>query len=295
MIVQLKKIVAVKLLILLSIAALAQDLQPIPPLKSPVTDLTGTLSPGELRSMQGMLTDYSQQKGSQIVVLIISTTNPEDIASYAIRVAEEWKIGREGIDDGVILLVAKDDRELRIEVGYGLEGAIPDAYAKRIIENLIIPKFRNGQFYAGISDGVGAIMGLIEGEELPGVTTAQRRSGGSGGNPFKKSMAILIILTFVGVSIIKAVVKNKAAKGVIAVVLAIIIGIIFANVALFAISLVISLLLMFSNGGPGGRGGGGVFYGGGFGGRGYSGGGGGFGGFSGGGGGFGGGGASGSW
>lgn len=285
-----KKIFVIQLLVLLSLGVWGQDLQPIPPLNSPVTDLTGTLSSAEARNLDGALRNFAQQKGSQVVVLMIPTTDPEDIASYGIRVAEEWKIGREGVDDGVILIVAKEDRELRIEVGYGLEGAIPDAYAKRIIENIILPEFRNGQFYDGIADGVGAIMGLIEGEELPAVTQAQ--GGDQMESPFRDSLALLMIVTFIGISIIKALVKNKGAKAVIAIIIAVIIGFLFANVALFVISLVLSLLLMFANGGRG-RGGGGIYYGGGFGGGGF--GGGGFGGFSGGGGGFGGGGASGSW
>ena len=288
MIVQLKKIFALLLLVSLGLSVNSQDLQPIPPLTSPVTDLTGTLSRVEVNNLEGALRSFAQTRGSQVVILMVPTTDPEDIASYAIRVAEEWKIGREGIDDGVILLVAKDDRELRIEVGYGLEGAIPDAYAKRIIENLILPEFRNGQFYNGIADGVGAIIGLIEGEDLPAVTRAQQE-GADPGDPLGNSLSLLMILAFIGLSIVKSLVKNKGAKAAIAIVIAAVIGLLFANVVLFVVSLILSFILMFASGGSGR--GGGIFYGGGF----SGGGGGGFGGFSGGGGGFGGGGASGSW
>jgi uncharacterized protein len=273
----------------------AQDIQPIPELNNPVIDLTGTLTSSEMGRLSSTLYNYAEQTGSQVVVLIIPTTSPEDIASYGIRVAEEWKLGRTDIDDGVLLLVAKDDRDVRIEVGYGLEGPIPDAYAKRIIENLIIPNFRNGQFYEGIAEGVGAIMGLIDGEELPGVTQSSQSSQGDGKG--KKSLAYLMILMIIGVSIGKAFIKKPVFKVIAAIIIAIIIGFVFANVVMFIVSLILSIIMLFANGGRGGGGigGGGVFYGGGFGGGGSSGGGGGFGGFSGGGGGFGGGGASGSW
>lgn len=270
----------------------AQDILPIPELTNPVTDLTATLTDSEMSRLNSTLYNYAQEKGSQVVVLIIPTTSPEDIASYGIRVAEEWQIGRSEIDDGVLLLVAKDDRDVRIEVGYGLEGPIPDAYAKRIIENLIVPNFRNGQFYEGITEGVGAIMGLIDGEELPGVTQSSQSSQGSGKG--KKSLAYLMILMIIGVSIGKAFIKKPVFKVIAAIIIAVIIGFVFANVVMFIVSLILSVIMLFANGGKGGGGigGGGVFYGGGFGGGGFSGGG---GGFSGGGGGFGGGGASGSW
>ncbi len=145
----------------------AQKLQPLPELNQRVTDLTATLSLHEKNTLEQDLAALEKAKGSQVVVVIIPTTEPEAIEQYSIRLAEAWKIGREGVDDGVILLVAKDDRKLRIEVGYGLEGAIPDIYAKRIIENIILPRFRQGDFGGGLMDGVQAISGLINKEELP--------------------------------------------------------------------------------------------------------------------------------
>lgn len=139
----------------------------VPELTRRVTDLTATLSADQVTSLENTLATFETQKGSQIAVLIVPTTQPEDIAQFGIRVAERWKIGRAKEDDGVILLVAKDDRKLRLEVGYGLEGAIPDAIAKRVIAETITPYFKAGDFYGGIDAGVQQVMRLIEGESLP--------------------------------------------------------------------------------------------------------------------------------
>lgn len=148
----------------------------VPALEKHVTDLTGTLDAGQQSALEAKLQSLEASKGSQIAVLIVPTTQPEDIAQYAIRVAEQWKIGRKGIDDGVILLVAKQDRKLRIEVGYGLEGAIPDAYAKRIIAERISPRFKQGDYYGGLNDGLDQVISLISGEPLPAPKQAQRSS-----------------------------------------------------------------------------------------------------------------------
>src|SRR5258705_1147429 len=148
-------------------ASWAQDLVPVPALKARVTDLTRTLTPDQSAQLEQKLAAFEARKGSQIAVLIVATTHPETIEQYSIRVAEQWKLGRKGVDDGALLLVAKDDRAVRIEVGYGLEGALPDAIAKRIIEDVIVPRFREGDFGRGISDGVDRILGVIEGEPLP--------------------------------------------------------------------------------------------------------------------------------
>ena len=139
----------------------------IPPLKSHVTDLTATLSTQEITRLEHKLTAFEKTKGSQVAVLIVPTTQPEAIEQYSIRVAEAWKLGRENIDDGVLLLIAKNDRTLRIEVGYGLEGVLPDAMAKRIIQEIIVPQFKVGNFANGINAGIDAILSLIEGEPLP--------------------------------------------------------------------------------------------------------------------------------
>ncbi|HVP88295.1 MAG TPA: TPM domain-containing protein, partial [Casimicrobiaceae bacterium] len=139
----------------------------VPPLQARVTDLTGTLSASQIQSLDSRLREFERAKGSQIAVLILPTTQPETIEQYSIRVAETWKIGRSKVDDGVIVVVAKDDRTLRVEVGRGLEGAIPDAIAKRVVSDVIAPHFRSGDFYGGLAAGTDALMRLIEGEALP--------------------------------------------------------------------------------------------------------------------------------
>ncbi|KIZ47416.1 MULTISPECIES: YgcG family protein [Rhodopseudomonas] len=139
----------------------------VPQLTGRVVDQTGTLSAEATARLEQKLKDFEARKGSQIAVLLVPTTAPETIEQFAIRVAEQWKIGRSKIDDGAILLVAKNDRKLRIEVGYGLEGALTDVTAKRIIDEIITPKFRNGDFSGGIEDGVDRIISVIDGEPLP--------------------------------------------------------------------------------------------------------------------------------
>lgn len=139
----------------------------VPPLTGRVVDRTGTLTSDQIATLDGTLQAFEQRKGSQIAVLIVPTTEPETIEQFSIRVAEAWKIGRKKVDDGAILVVAKDDRRLRIEVGYGLEGALTDVTSKRIIDEIITPRFRQGDFAGGISAGVDRIIGVIDGEPLP--------------------------------------------------------------------------------------------------------------------------------
>src|SRR5260370_27322959 len=139
----------------------------VPPLTGRVVDQTGTLSSADVASLTQTLKNLEARKGSQVAVLIVPTTAPETIEQYSIRVAEAWKIGRKKIDDGALLVVAKDDRKLRIEVGYGLEGSLNDVTAKRIIDEVITPKFRSGDFAGGISAGVDRIISVIERESVP--------------------------------------------------------------------------------------------------------------------------------
>jgi uncharacterized protein len=139
----------------------------VPPLTVRVTDLTTTLTRGQVQALEETLKDFETRKGSQLAVLIVPTTQPETIEQYGIRVAEQWKLGRKGIDDGAILIVAKNDRTLRIEVGYGLEGVLNDATAKRIVSDTIVPRFRQGDFAGGIREGVDRMISVIEGEPLP--------------------------------------------------------------------------------------------------------------------------------
>jgi uncharacterized protein len=139
----------------------------VPPLTGRVVDQTATLSGDELAALTQAIRNLELRKGSQIAVLIVPTTQPESIEQFSIRVAEAWKIGRKKIDDGALLVIAKNDHKLRIEVGYGLEGALTDVTARRIIDEVITPKFRSGDFAGGISAGVARIIAVIDGEPLP--------------------------------------------------------------------------------------------------------------------------------
>jgi uncharacterized protein len=139
----------------------------VPQLTGRVVDRTGTLSSSDIAALSQKLSDFETRKGSQIAVLIVPTTDPETIEQFSIRVAEAWKIGRKKVDDGAILVVAKNDRHLRIEVGYGLEGALTDVTSRRIIDEVITPKFREGDFAGGISAGVDRMMRVVDGEPLP--------------------------------------------------------------------------------------------------------------------------------
>ncbi|MFN3751695.1 MAG: TPM domain-containing protein [Thiobacillus sp.] len=154
-------------LLLAGAAFLAWAQIAVPELARRITDLTATLSAEQLAALENKLAAFEAEKGSQIAVLIVPTLAGEDIAAFGIRVAERWRIGRGKFDDGLILIVARDDRQMRIEVGYGLEGAIPDAIAKRVIAEVIAPRFRDGDFYGGLDAGLTQLMKLIEGEALP--------------------------------------------------------------------------------------------------------------------------------
>jgi uncharacterized protein len=155
------------LALLLFWACSALALVAVPPLTGRVVDQTGTLSAGDIASLNQTLKDLETRKGSQIAVLIVPTTDGEAIEQFSLRVAEAWKIGRKKIDDGALLVIAKNDRRLRIEVGYGLEGALTDATTKRIIDEDITPKFKSGDFSGGVASGVNRMIGVVNGEKLP--------------------------------------------------------------------------------------------------------------------------------
>jgi len=146
-----------------SVAAAAD----IPALKARVTDVTGTLNGQQSAALEQTLAEFEARKGAQIAVLLVPTSQPETIEQYAVRVFESWKLGRKGVDDGALLVIAKNDRKLHIEVGYGLEGILPDAVAKRIIDDDIVPRFKQGDFYGGIRAGLDRMMRIVEGEKLP--------------------------------------------------------------------------------------------------------------------------------
>ncbi len=273
-------------LLLLCCASLAQaqaaGLVAVPPLKAQVTDLTGTLTAAQVNALDTQLSQFEARKGSQIAVLIVPTTAPEAIEQYSIRVAEAWKLGRKGVDDGVLLLLAKDDRNMRLEVGYGLEGPIPDAIAKRVIAETITPYLQKGDFAGGIQAGVDQLIKLVDGEKLP---PPKPRESGKSSDP----MGVLFILgaaaIFIG-QFLRAIFGQLVGAGIASAVVGGIAWLVLGSVftALIAGVMVFLAVLSGINLGSGGFGGG---RGGGFGG--------GSGGFGGGGGGFGGGGASGRW
>jgi uncharacterized protein len=270
----------------------------IPPLKARVTDLTGTLNAQQRSALEQTLAEFEQRKGAQIAVLMVPTTAPETVEQYAVRVQESWKLGRKGVDDGVLLVVAKNDRRLHIEVGYGLEGILPDAVAKRIIEEDIAPRFRESDFYGGIRAGVDRIMRVAEGEKLP--PPAARSHPKAQGISFDWVLPLLFVALIAG-TILRAVfgrfIGSGIAGGVVGFAAWALVGSLF--VALIAGVMAFIFMLGGASRGwaPGYRRGGFGGWGGGFGGGGWGGGGfgGGGGGFSGGGGSSGGGGASGSW
>jgi uncharacterized protein len=279
----------------------------VPPLSGRVVDQTGTLSSSDISSLTQTLKDFEARKGSQIAVLIVPTTAPEAIEQYSIRVAEAWKIGRKKIDDGAILLVAKDDHKLRIEVGYGLEGALTDVTARRIIDEIITPKFRSGDFAGGISDGVARIIGVVDGEPLP--APEPQASHGSNSDDWISFLNPLNPFTLFGLYIVSTVMRrllgrligSVAAGGLIgglvwyllgSITFAAILGTILSVITFFADNILAASQNASRQSGRGGGWSGGSSSGGGGWSSGSSSGG---GGFSGGGGSFGGGGASGSW
>lgn len=252
---------------------------PVPELRARVTDQISLLPAERRAALEARLEAFERDKGSQVAVLIVATTQPETIEQYSIRVVDAWKLGREQPDDGVLLLVAQSDRALRIEVGRGLEGAIPDAIAKRVIEETIVPSFRAGDFAGGIEAGVEALLGLIQGEPLP--APPEPRQDFTGGD------SPLIPLLF-GVLVAGQFLRKLLGPlfaGLLVGAVGFAGGLMLTGQVLVAVLAAVVLFVLCLVGAVGGGMGGGSSRGGGFGG----------GGFSGGGGSFGGGGASGRW
>lgn len=267
----------------------------VPALKSRVTDLTGTLAANETAQLEQRLAAFEAGKGSQIAVLIVPTTQPETIEQYSIRVAEAWKLGRKGIDDGALLLIAKQDRTVRIEVGYGLEGVLPDALAKRIVDEVIVPELRQGNFAAGIDAGIEQMMSVVEGEPLP-PPQARRGERASSGNAVMDNIIPLFIMLIVVAKVLQSIFGRFIGAGIVSASAGFLGWLLFSSIVIGIIAAIFAFFVSLFSSVPGGgvfRGGRGGWPGGGMGG----GGGGGFGGggFGGGGGGFGGGGASGRW
>ncbi|HSA71090.1 MAG TPA: YgcG family protein, partial [Burkholderiales bacterium] len=186
-------------LFFVAVAAWAQVA--VPPLTARVTDLTGTLTREQQAGLERMLQEFEARKGTQLAVLMVPSTAPEAIEQYALRVGEQWKIGRKNVDDGAILVVAKNDRAVRIEVGYGLEGVLNDATVSRIIREIIVPRFREGDFYGGINAALDRMMRLIDGEPLPEPTrTSPAAEGG-----LMQLLPVLLIVALVGGAILRAI------------------------------------------------------------------------------------------
>lgn len=280
-----------------SLPAPAQDVQAVPPLTAHVMDRTGTLDAAQLQALEAKLAAFEKTRGSQVVILMLASTQPEDIAAYAQRVGDAWKIGRQGIGDGLLLVVAKNDRKVRIETTKALEGAIPDLAARQIIDQAITPRFRQGDFAGGLDAAVDQIMVRIAGEKLPEPHTP----GGDAWNDGFEWMDLAVFLFFavpIGGRVLAGLLGRKLGSILTGGAVGVLAWFFTASLLIAGLAAIVAILFaLFASLAPMARGGrssgwssgSGSFGGGGFGG----GGGGGF--SSGGGGDFGGGGASGDW
>ena len=305
-----RALAAIVLAAALGSTAWAQSVLPVPALTARVIDQTGTLDAAQKKALEAKLSALEKAKGSQVVVLMVPTTAPEDIASYTQRVGDTWKIGRKDVGDGVLLVVAKDDRKMRIAPAKTLEGAVPDVLAARIIDETMKPLFRAGDFAGGIGGAVDQITGLINGEALPPPQWENSSSSGGGegsGNTNDTGMGwqdlaiFLFFAVFIGGAIVRSILGNKLGAVVMGGGAGIAAFVVTSSIAIAAVAGILALVVTLFGAATGAmlpttrRGGGGWSGGGGGGGwsGGSSGGGGGF--SSGGGGNFGGGGASGDW
>ena len=306
-----RTLIAIVFAVAIGAGAWAQSVLPVPALTARVIDQTGTLDAAQKKALEAKLASLEKTKGSQVVVLMVPTTAPEDIASYTQRVGDTWKIGRKGVGDGLLLVVAKDDRKMRIAPAKTLEGAVPDVLAARIIDETMKPLFRAGDFAGGIGGAVDQITGLINGEALPPPQWENSSSSGGGegsGNTNDTGMGwqdlaiFLFFAVFIGGAIVRSVLGNKLGALVMGGGAGIAAFVVTSSIVIAAVAGVLALVVTLFGAATGAmlpttrRGGGG--WSGGGGGGGWSGGssGGGGGGFSSGGGGnFGGGGASGDW
>ena len=268
------------------LAHAADALVPVPPLKALVTDLTATLTAEQQAGLEARLRAFEDRKGSQLAVLIVDTTQPEAIEQYALRVAEQWKVGRKRVDDGAIVLVAKSDRAVRIEVGYGLEGVLNDATSKRIISESIVPRFKQGDYFGGIDTGLDRMIKLVDGETLPAANAQPPEPQAD----FGRFIPLLLIFAVVVGGALRAALGRVPGAALAAGAAGLVVWFLSGAIAIALLGALMAFAVTLLGGGASLGGwhghGGGHYRGGGFGGGGFRGGGGG---------GFGGGGASGRW
>ena len=259
----------------------------VPALRAHVQDLTGTLSAAEISSLEATLTRFEATSGMQLAILLLPTTAPESIEQYALRVAEQWQLGRKKIDDGAVIVVAKADRAVRIEVGYGLEGTLTDITSMRIIRETMLPLFAAGDYAAGLQAGVARVIEVSQGAQLPAPPSRKPQNGGIG-----QFAPLLFIFAMVGGGVLRSIFGKLPGAVLTGGGVALLTWFLLGGIFIAILAGLAALLLTLFGGITTGRGGGGFYPGGGGlgGGGGFSG-----GGFSGGGGSFGGGGASGRW
>lgn len=252
--------------------AAAQEVLPVPALSGRVIDQTATLSPAQAQALDAKLAAFEAQAGPQIVLLLVPATAPEDIAAYAQRVADQWKIGRRAVGDGVLLVVAKNERTARIEVAKALEGAIPDLAARQIIDQTLVPAFRNADYAGGLNQAVDRLMARVRGEGLP-APSPRAAAGGARG---ERSLEQVGLMVFVGVLVLGGLLSAVLGRSVGSVITAVAAGgaawwlgagLLLAGVAALGAVLVVGVigvgnvvqLLLMARGGGGGGGGGGGF------------------------------------
>ncbi|HCY16593.1 MAG: hypothetical protein A2Z93_14615 [Curvibacter sp. GWA2_64_110] len=238
------------LFVCLAGAAFAQSLLPVPALTARVMDHTGTLSTAQLGQLEDKLAAFEQAQGSQIVILLVPSTQPEDIAAYANRVFNTWKPGRAGLGDGLLIVVAKQDRKIRIEVARALEGAIPDLAAKQVIDDVLTPHFRQGDFAGGLDQATDRLIALIRGEGLPTpATTPAPRQGDGGVQWMDLGVLLFIVLPVLG-SLTRRILGHKLGTLATGGAIAALTFAFTASLVIAAVAALLAMLLTFMAGTP---------------------------------------------
>lgn len=251
------KAVLLALLLCWTQAALA-DIA-VPPLTGRIVDLTGTLSKDDIAAQSQRLMELEKRKGSQIAVLMLPTTQPETMEQYSIRVAEAWKIGRKKADDGALLVIAKNDHKVRIEVGDGLEGALTDVTSRRIIDETITPRFRTGDFAGGIAAGLTRMIGVIDGEPLPAPPPEASHGQDSASNAISAFAPFFIIFAIASGSVLRALfgrlLGSAVAGGLIGVMAWLLLGSLVAGLVIAGVAFLFTFVIgsfVMAGGSPGG-------------------------------------------